>query len=208
MRTERIVAALGGAFLALALAAAPAGAQDAGRLTRWTVEGRGGVAVPLGDVKDFSDAGALAGVGVAYRVLPRLWLRADAAAELLPGADWSEIPAVPPDARGQGPDTDLYHLTGGLQLRLTHPARADWTLWLHGGAGWTELSAEETPSTGGGSFTRITWNGGVSFQYPFSDRIDLVGRGDLYVASEGDAGPPHLGTVVTLPIGLGLQLHF
>lgn len=199
-----------GAILALTLlAASPAGAQEAAdRFTRWTVDARGGIAVPVGDVKDYNDLGGLAGAGVAYRVLPRLRLRADLAAELLPGADWSRVPTAPAGAQAEGPETDLLHLTGGLQLRLTHPARTDWTLWLHGGAGWTDVSVETTPATQGDNLTRFTWNGGVSFEYPFSDRVDLVGRGEVYVVAQREAGPPRLGTVFTLPTSLGLQVHF
>ena len=183
-------------------------AHDPGTL--W-IEARGGTALTMGDLAEFSERGGAWGAGLAYQAHERVRLRLDLARADLPGTDWDNLKSLPgggivgPDAPDKGPETELTHLTGAFQLRLNR-LRDAWELSAHAGAGVTFLEAEPTDVTEGGDFERFTVVGGMEVGYAVTPRVRLVGRGDLYLMLSRDAGPSHLGKELTLPFTAGVAV--
>ncbi len=74
---------------------------------RFSIEGRGGIAVPASDLANLQDVGPSIGVGLVYRLDPRVSLRLDGDVDILSGVD--------ADSSGpEAPDLNIYHYTAGL----------------------------------------------------------------------------------------------
>ncbi|MDX1579462.1 MAG: hypothetical protein R3266_13330, partial [Gemmatimonadota bacterium] len=83
----------------------------------WSFDGRGGIALPIGDLEDVADAGATVGAGLAYFLNPRFALRIDGNASFLGGKD-----AVGSEAGSSAPDLRAFDFVGGFEVHLTDPS--------------------------------------------------------------------------------------
>lgn len=195
----------------LSLAVVPAEAQErapsaeSSGETVLRLDARAGIAVPTADMRNYVDEGPVLGMGLAYRLDDRLSARADWTAALMRATNRRPFRRqganVPPD----GSDTDLHHVTGGLQVKLSESG-ANIEVRVHAGAGVTFLSTEETELAEGGEFTQFTLDGGLDLAVPVSDRVRLIGRGDLYVLPFRAGAPEHLWKEVTLPFVVGVAV--
>lgn len=205
----RILIALAGA--ALALGARPAESQErpvSSEPTRESVvrlDARGGIAVPTADLRDHSDEGPVVAAGISYRIGERLSVRGDWSGAFMRPADSRMLRQRGADVPRYGSETDLHHLTGGLQVELSDRG-ANIAVRAHGGVGVTFLSTEETRLAVGGDFTQFTVNGGLELGVPLGRRVSFIGRGDLYVLPFRANGAPHLKKEVMLPFTAGLAV--
>lgn len=169
------------------------------------LDGRVGIALPTGDMRDYVDEGLVLGAGLTRELTGRLSVRADWTAALMRPADREPLRRVGVDIPVRGSETDLHHLTGGVQLRLSEPgARIE--VRAHGGAGVTILSTAETELVEGGEFTQFTLDGGLELAVPLTDDVRVIGRGDLYVLPFRAGAPRHLWKEVVLPFSGGLAV--
>lgn len=192
------VTAIAGALALLAWSPAQAQMNGQDAVGTWSVEGRGGIGFPVGDLADVADLGPAFGAGVAYRVHPRVRLRADGDLELLSGAD---VPAGDTPV----PDVTAWHFSGGAEVDVLPPARR-LGLSVHVGGGATVYDTEafaETvfnPATGEPeadfNATYATVTGGVNVSYPVTRRVDAFLGGQVYY-SFADAEETALFSVFT-----------
>ena len=183
----------------------PGGAADA----PIRVDARAGIAVPTADMRDYVDEGPVLGAGVSYRLGgldDRVSVRADWTAALMRPAHRRPLRSRGVDIPLRGSETDLHHLTGGLQVELSDPAAADIEVRAHGGAGVTFLSTQETELAEGGDFTQFTVDAGLELAVPLGDGVRVVGRGDVYVLPFRAGAPSHLLKEVVLPVTAGLAV--
>lgn len=176
---RRTLLALGAMAFLTAGAAAPAQAQvlleDS---PNWTVDGRGGIAVPVGDLSDLpiESVGPTFGVGVGYYVHPRVAVRVDGDVELYSGDDMA--------GGGTGPDVNLWHYNAGLELELTRPDAGPWDLTANLGGGATTWDTDPF-TTGAGtddlSETYFTANGGLKLGYDVSSSANVFVGGQWYL---------------------------
>ena len=166
------------------LAWSPAQAQMNGEdaVGTWTVEGRGGVGLPMADLSDVADLGPAFGAGVAYRVHPRVRVRADGDLEFFSGADVA--------AGGTPvPDVTAWHFSGGAEVDVLPPARR-LGLSVHVGGGATVYDTEAfaepvfNPLTDDPeadfNATYATVTGGLNVSYPVTRRVDAFVGGQVY----------------------------
>ncbi|MDP2481560.1 MAG: outer membrane beta-barrel protein [Candidatus Palauibacterales bacterium] len=208
--------------LAALLAGAPAmaRAQDA----RWSIDPRGGLTLPIGNLKNIEKPGFAAGIGIAYWVMPRVAVRADVAADVMSSKDQTHAGILVNDV----PDVSLYSYTGGVEFRLTPPDQERWDVTVNVGAGATTLdtnSATAFETASGGlqtDFTKTYFSGVglVKFGYKASDMVDLYlsGGARLVKTKKADTGvfsafssnlpSAGFGSVVTFPIQLGVRASF
>ena len=170
------------------------------------LDARAGIALPAADMRDYVDEGPVLGAGLAYRLGDRWSVRGDWTAALMRPADRTPLRNEGVNIPVRGSETDLHHLTGGLQVELSDPERADIEVRAHAGAGVTLVSTEETALAEGGDFTQFTLDVGLELAVPLADDLRFIGRGDLYVLPVHAGGPDHLGKEVTLPFSGGLSL--
>lgn len=226
-RTRTFGAALALAFV---VALAPVDAQAQGMMddgiSALSVDARGGIAVPFGDLGDLADVGPTVGIGVAYRVSPRLSVRADGDLDLYSGADFGAASAAQPSA----PDMTLWHYSGGLQYDVTEPGTERWNVAVNVGVGATIIDTDpfvdgpvENPETdeieADFNETYFTANGGVRFGYAVHERVDVYGGAQWYVtfADEEDTAvfsalsPTEVNAfdrAHSVPLTLGVKLKF
>jgi hypothetical protein len=166
-----------GAAALLVWLPAEAGAQ------RWlSLEGRGGVVIPAGDLAEVVERGGAFGGGVAVHVHPRVALRVD--------FDASFTEEGEPEPGVIAPGINLFHRTAGVEVGLIRPNALDvpFTLTTNLGAGTTtfEVEAFVVPSgpQAGDTFAfderYFTANGGVKFGYELNRYLSLVLSGQAY----------------------------
>lgn len=173
-----------GAALALAflVALAPADAHGQAAERPLSVDARAGIAVPIGDLGDVADVGPTVGVGVAYRLQPRLSVRADADVDLYGGADFEATSAT----QSSAPDMSLWHLAAGLEFDVTRPGTSRWHVTALGGIGATAIDTDpfvegpvDNQETGRTEIdfdaTYFTADGGLRMGYDVHDRVDVYG---------------------------------
>lgn len=208
-----------GAALALAVAAAlaPADAQAQGAEHPWSIDARGGIAVPAGDLSDAVDVGPSFGLGIAYRIHPRIALRVDGDLDVYSGADLET-------AGGQVelPDLNLWHYNAGLAFEVTRPGASPWDVTANLGAGATTFDGDapagggSTVDDGGLSETYFTANGGLRVGYDVHESVNVYAGGQWYLAftdeedTAGVAGPEAQGfdTASSIPLTLGVKIRF
>lgn len=160
-------------FLALG-AAAPAQAQTMGDAPDWTVDARGGIAIPMGDVADLpiEDTGPALGLGVGYYLSPRLAVRGEGSAELYTG-DFNTAP-----------DVRFVHYNLGLEAQVTEPGQSPFAVIVNLGAGATAWDTDALGGSGGGPeefrATYFTVNGGLKLGYNFASNATVFVAGDWY----------------------------
>lgn len=197
-----------------------ASAQQTGS---WSVDARGGLAIPAGDLSEFEDLGGNAEIGVAYWVHPRLALRVDGGVDILSGKDASDTGILVP----QVPDMTLFHYVGGVEFRVTPPEGTRWDVTVNVEAGATTIDTDDDPAftTGPGSnadFTKtyFTGNGGLRIGYQVSPRFAVFAGGQAYLiaadeqetqvftAFSSDVDPSGFSTAWTFPVQVGARVTF
>lgn len=226
-RTRTLGAAL---TLAFVVVLAPVEARAQGMMmddgSALSVDARGGIAVPVSDLGDIADVGPTVGLGIAYRVHPRVSIRADGDLDLYGGADFEAASAARPAA----PDLRLWHFSGGVEVDVTRPDAARWDVTVNAGAGATVVDTDrfvggavENPETGELQLdfneSYFTANGGVKIGYAMNEMLDVYGGARWYLsfADEQDTAvfsalsPTEVNafdTVSSVPLTLGLRLKF
>lgn len=224
-RTRTLGAALA---LALAVALAPVEAQGQGMTmnegSALSVDARGGIAMPVSDLGDVADIGPTVGIGVAYRVHPRVSIRADGDLDIYSGTDFDAVSAEQPAA----PDMTLWHFSGGVEFDVTGPGARRWNVSVDAGAGATTVDTDpfvggvvENPETGQPELsfneTYFTAHGGVKIGYAVNEMLDVYGGARWYLsfADEQDTAvfsalsPTEVNAfdqVSSVPLTLGLRL--
>lgn len=203
--------------LLLLIGAIPGHAQGTDRGSPWSIEARGGISVPTGDLADLpiDDVGPSVGGGLRYSLHPQIALRVDGDYETFSGED----------AEGgttAAPDVSFWHYNAGLEARLFDPGSSAWNVTANVGAGATtwDTDAFSTPggtTSDGLSETYFTANGGLEASYGASDDVRLIlgGQWHLQFADEGDTRPlsqlsPELqdgfDSASTVPLYTGVEL--
>ena len=99
------------------------------------LEARGGLALPVGSLKEFADPGALVGAGAALWLNDHVAVRLDGDAEILGGKSTEALPDTP--------DMRLYHYGAGLEFDVVGRAATEvWSLETTVGAGGTVLDTD------------------------------------------------------------------
>lgn len=152
----------------LACGAVPAAGQGI------TVEVRGGMSFPAGDLAEITDVGAVGGLGLGLWALgERLTLRADGDVEMLND-----------DNRGGVifPQTYLWHYQAGLELGLTS-AESPWLIRARGGVGGTTYDTE-TFADGSDDFltSGLSVSGGLSVGRAWVGGMEVGLLGRAFVA--------------------------
>lgn len=194
------------AVLLLAAFAEPTIAQSTGRAQPAGVaEVRAGASSPKGDLGDLNDDGVLVGLGLGYRLLPRVELRAQLDFQNLErGGRRSLLDGFP------GPRTHLWHYLAGLQVELTDPVISKWEIALNALGGGTYLDIEDGPPavpdfTGHSPTVHLSAQTG----YDLFDSATLYARAGGYLML-GDAQEPpiYLGKEAVLTHSAGLRIRF
>jgi len=208
-----------GALLAATFALPGAArAQQAGK---WTVDARGGIAVPASDLSDLENVGGNAAVGVAYWVHPRIALRVDGSVDLLSGKDSSDQGVLV----AQVPDMTLWHYVGGLEFRLTPPEATRWDVTVNLEAGATTMDTDDDPifttgPGGGPDFTQtyFSGNGGLRAGYWVTPRVNVFVSGQAHLiatdeqdtrvfsAFSSDVDPSGFSSGWTFPVQAGVKV--
>lgn len=204
------IAALG--FLAVGAVPAQAQGMMDGSST-WSVDGRGGIAMPVGDFSDLAidDLGLAFGLGVAYNVHPRVAIRADGDVEMYGGSTVEE------GLGGTGPDISLFHYNAGVEVELTRPS-GPWSVSANVGGGATTWDTDDFFTQDGAtevSETYFTGNGGLRVGYEAARNVNVFLGGQWYmqfgdeaVLSQLPDAAPDFETVNSLPIQAGVELTF
>lgn len=219
MNIEKTLLHITTGFAALALLGL--GAPDSARAQayadspRWTVDGRGGISVPVSDLSDLpiDDVAPTAGVGVGYHLTSRVTLRVDGNVEWFSGEEMA--------AGGSGPDITLWHYNGGVEVELTEPGAGPWDVSANLAGGATTWDTDTFTTGGGGtaevSETYFTANGGLRAGYDISERVHVFVGGQWYLqfTDEAETRPlaalsPELNegldTASSLPLTAGIEL--
>ena len=204
-----------GAVALLALGTAAPGAAQGMDGSPWVVDGRAGASVPAGDMADLNidDVGLNAGLGVGYRVHPRVTVRADGLFERFSGDS--------PAGDALAPSLELYHYNAGVEVELTPPqtGRFDVTASVAGGA--TTWDTDEFTADGSQaelSETYLTASGGLEAGYRVTRTLNVFLGGQWYLQFTDEAETRGLAqtaglsegfdTASTIPVYAGLELSF
>lgn len=196
---------------ATALAATLVFSSSALAQGRWSFDGRGGIAVPVGDLSDVADVGPTFGVGIGYWFNDRVAVRVDGDLDLLSGKDSEGTGPA-------GPDMNLWHYNAGVEVDLVRPT-SPWDFTLNVAGGLSTLDVDEfdvggTPTDL--SETYFTGNGGVQVGYDVSPNVNVFARGQWYLvfSDEDDTLPlaqiigetDGFDTLNSLPITVGVRI--
>ena len=194
-------------LLLLPAVPAPAVAQSAtGRAQPAGVASvRAGASSPKGDLGDLNDDGVLVGLGLGYRLLPRVELRAQ--------LDFQNLErGGRPRAFGGtvGPQTHLWHYLAGVQVELTDPVISKWEIALNalGGGTYYDIS-DGPPAVPDYTGHKPTVHLAAQVGYDLFDSATLFARAGGY-GILGDAGEPpqQLGKEAVLTHVGGLRIRF
>ena len=207
--------------VALLLAGLPADGFAQAVDEPWIVDGRGGISVPAGDFADLADVGPSFGLGIGYRVHPRVTLRVDGDVGIFTGSELA--------TGAEAPDMNLWHYNGGVEVELTPPDASRWDVTANLAAGATTFSSDDfaqpltNPATGevvtDFSSTYFTANGGLKLGYDVSRNVAVYAGGQWYLAftDEDDTAvfsalsPTEIepfDTASEIPIVVGLKATF
>jgi len=215
IRSVRSVLAAIAALGFLAAGSVPAQAQgmmDDG--PTWSVDGRGGIAMPVGDFSDLAidDVGLTFGAGFAYHVHPRVAIRADGDVEMYGGSTVEE------GLGGTGPDISLWHYNAGVQVELTRPGAGPLSVSANLGGGATTWDTDDFFIQDGAteiSETYFTGNGGLRVGYEATRNVSVFLDGQWYMQFGDDAvlsqlpdAPSDFETVNSLPLRAGVEIGF
>lgn len=225
-RTRTFGAAL---VLAFAVALTPVDVQAQDMMNEGpalTVDARGGIAVPVGDLGDLTDVGPTVGLGIAYRVAPRVSIRVDGDLDFYSGADFSAVSAEQTAA----PDMTLWHYSAGVEYDFTRPGTQGWQLTANVGLGATIFDTDpfveepvENPETGqieaDFNETYFTANGGLKLGYSVHERVSVYGGAQWYMSFTDETDTAVFAALSpteakafdmahSVPLTLGVELKF
>lgn len=189
---------------------------DASAQGKFSFAGQGGMAVAAGQVADLTDVGASVGGGVAYWITPRVAVRGDFDANLLPGHE-GEAP-VP-----EAPDMNLLHYNGGVEVQLTDPQDSPWNVNVNVGGGATTIDTDQFQDNGGAPVdfneTYLALNGGLGVGYDVNRNVAVFLDGQYYLtvtdeedtavfnAFTPDAEAEGFERASVFPVTLGLRIR-
>lgn len=180
---------------------ADAQAITAERPMNFSIEARAGIGVPTGDLSDSLVAnqgvGPMFGLGVSYKVAPRIALRADGDVELLKGGD------LPLGLTGQSSDLNLWHYNAGVEAQLLNTETTRWRLFANLGLGATTLHVK---NTSGSDQTKFTANGGLKLGYQVTPVANLFVGGQAYGMFGHPLGDTAKSSVWSFPFFGGVRL--
>ena len=186
--------------------APPAAAQSTGRAQPAGVaEIRAGASSPKGDLGDLNDDGVLIGLGLGYRLLPRVELRAQ--------LDFQNLErGGRPRALGGavGPQTHLWHYLAGVQVELTDPVISKWEIALNalGGGTYYDIS-DGPPAVEDYTGHKPTVHLAAQVGYDLFDSATLFARAGGYgILGSAPEPPRQLGKEVVLTHTAGLRIRF
>ncbi len=182
---------------------------------RFSIEGRSGIAVPASDLADLQDVGPSVGVGLVYRLSPRVALRFHGDVDILSGVD--------ADGSGpEAPDANIYHYTAGLDVRLLDSESSPGHLDANIGFGYSTLDFDDFAVTGTPidfTETYFTTTGGLKLAYAVSRNVEVFGGGQAFLmftdeddtvvfsALRSDIDPNGFNNAWTFPITVGLRIR-
>lgn len=193
------------------------------------IEGRGGIALGLGDVSELTEPGPTFGAELGYWVQDRLALTVGGDASLLPGEDRAPSEGVAIDV----PDMQIYHYTAGVQIAVT-PRENPFSVRFGGGVGATTYQTDafpasfidglpmgvEAPEDGEFSETQLTFQGNLSVGWDVSPRfgifagvrpyLGLTDRGETEFFHQAVSAVDERGfeTAWDLPLHAGVNVEF
>lgn len=189
---------------------------------RVSLDFRGGLSIPAGDLSTFVDASPGFTVGVDVPVHERVSIRVDGGADLYTGGE-IENPVVA--AGTEGADLSLVRFTGGAAVHLIRAEDSRFLVDGNVGAGVGILTSERREfSLGGGdvaivdlSETYLTGQGGLLLGYRLSEQVSVFASGQAFLtlADEEDTfslgllttdGPPE--NLWSFPVSVGLKFDF
>lgn len=198
--------------LAMPLAAT---AQETGP---WTLNARGGVAIPAGDLADLQDIGGTVAAGISYDIHPRIALGVDGAVDFLSGKDASDEGVLLPV-----PDMTVWNYRATIDFLLTDPT-SPWDLTVDLGIGGSTLDSDAVsvgPAAGEDfNETYLATSGGVTLGVDVGSnaRLFVSGRSRLVYADEDDTigfasfssevDQEGFGSVWTFPVQAGISFTF
>lgn len=196
-------------FILLALGAASPSQAQMMDSPQWTVDGRGGLTLPTGDVSDLAieSTGVALDIGVGYHLTPRFVVRADGGAEFFRGSF------------SNAPNIRFFHYNAGVEAELTRPDGGPLDVTVNVAGGFSKWDTERAVPVSGGTFSETypTFNGGVQVGYDVAPNLNLFLSGQWYqqFTDEDETAPlaeisPDLdggfSSASSLPISLGLRL--
>jgi len=208
-----------GAALAAALLLAIPGTGIAQVDGTFSVEARGGAAVPVGTMNDLTEWSGTAGGTLAWHFNPYWALRGD--------VDWMHLRSGENDLAYNGiasPPMDLLFFGGGIEVNFARPKYQDvpLTFVANLGAGATKMSTDSNwlPGHPAADFdgTYLTFKGGGQVGWQFSPLINafvsvqgfmiLLNEDDTSVFEDELAGIDAFQTAFVIPITAGVRLTF
>lgn len=181
----------GAAAFGLFWLAVPAGAQTPGFGNgKFSVEGRGGIAVPASDLHEIYDLGPSFGLGAAYYPIRWLGIRVDGDVDILNGKDAADL-----SGGTQAPDMRLWHYSAGLEVRplLAGSTPTRFTIVANIGAGATTIDTDDFAAgtiglAGAPDFnqTYFSANGGLKVGYDATTRLNVYVGGQAYLMVTDD----------------------
>lgn len=201
--------ALLAAALLLTLPAAARG-QEKGHLS---IDGRGGVGIPLGTLKDLTDIGGTFGGTLAYHFHRNWAIRGDVDYIMLDdGADVDGVLLSPPQK--------LLYVGGGFEVKFNAPKYQElpFTFDVNLGAGAMNMKVDDTFSTGNPAnafdHTYLAFNGGAKIGYQVTDWLNLFAQGQAYLilVKSGDTvvfpGDNEFDHAWVIPVTGGARVNF
>jgi len=166
------------------------------------LEGRGGIAIPIGDLADVANVGADFGLKASYFFSPYFEVRGDGEVEILPG-------------KGSAPNMRLWHYTVGPGVKLTDASVTPWSVIINGGLGITTI---DTDHFQGNSFndTYFALNFGAKVGYDVTRQVDIFVSSIGYITFAnknstrffaGIPGGKAFDTVFSLPVTAGVTVR-
>lgn len=170
-----MISGIRSAALLLLAATTAVEAQEAPR--RFTLEARGGFNVPTFDISDAVDGGPGVGVGLGYRVTPKLWLLGDVDLGFHPGAELA--------GGVEGLEVKVYHYMAKVGYAVVPEGQSPWSVVLNAGGGAMTFDVD-----GGASNTYPAINVGAKIAYRLSPRVSLLlsPQGDIAFTDEDEVG--------------------
>lgn len=106
----------------------------------WSFDGRGGIALPVGDLGDVTESGVTVGAGLAYFLNPRFALRIDGNTSFLGGKDGEMVNAA---SGTEAPEQRVFDFVGGFEVHLTDPSTSKARFTIGANAGGTVIDGDE-----------------------------------------------------------------
>lgn len=103
----------------------------------YSLDARGGIALPVGDLGDVADPGVTVGAGFAYFLNPRFALRIDGNVDFLGGTDPGAT------AASEAPDITSFRYLGGFEVHLTRPSESGAMFTIGASAGGITFNSDQ-----------------------------------------------------------------